>query len=43
VSVRDIPTIGLGTFAETLLVLFAIVDEVILAGNIKDLVRPPRS
>jgi hypothetical protein len=43
VSVRVIPAIGLGTFAETLLALFAIVDEVMLAGNIKDLVPPPRS
>jgi hypothetical protein len=33
------PAIGLGTFAETLLVQFAIVDEVILSGNIKDLGR----
>jgi hypothetical protein len=33
------PAIGLGTFAETLLVQFAIVDEVMLARNIKDLGR----
>jgi hypothetical protein len=33
VSGRDIPAIVLGTFAETLLVLFAIVDEAMLAGT----------
>ena len=33
------PAIGLGTFAQTLLVQFAIVDEVMLARNIKDLGR----